>query len=70
MKRNGVDFESLTGSIVEQLTKARGLGDVVAIVAQPTAAMIDALIGTDLKNCPACTERQEDLNNKFPINHA
>jgi len=45
----------------------RGLGDVVAIVAQPIAGAIDAVAGTSLKNCGGCKKRRELLNQKFPM---
>jgi hypothetical protein len=44
----------------------RGLGDVVAAMAQPIAGALDAVLGTDLQNCGGCKERQELLNQKFP----
>jgi len=47
--------------------KLRGLGDVVAIVAQPVAMAIDAVAGTDLANCGGCQARQEALNKAFPM---
>lgn len=40
----------------------RGLGDVVAKVAQPVATLLDATMGTNLKGCGGCKKRQEVLN--------
>lgn len=45
----------------------RGLGDMVAKVAQPIAAIVDAVAGTNLKNCGGCKQRREKLNQKFPM---
>jgi hypothetical protein len=44
-----------------------GLGDAVALVAQPIAAGIDAVFRTDLQNCSACDQRKQDWNRKFPF---
>lgn len=46
--------------------KAFGLGDAVAAVAQPIAAKIDALLGTNIKNCGGCKKRQAALNRIMP----
>lgn len=45
---------------------SRGLGDTVASVAQVGAKVIDAVLRTNLKNCPKCKRRQQVLNEKFP----
>lgn len=45
----------------------RGAGDVVAAVAQPIAAAIDKIAGTDLVNCRGCKKRQETLNRLLPL---
>ena len=47
--------------------KQRGLGDVVHAIAQPVAAVIDAVLGTDLKNCGGCDSRRKKLNQKYPL---
>lgn len=39
-----------------------GLGDVVARFAEPIATAVDAVAGTDLKNCAGCAKRREILN--------
>lgn len=44
----------------------RGLGDVVAIVAEPIAAASDAVLNTKLKGCAACKRRKEMLNHLIP----
>lgn len=41
---------------------SRGLGDVVAMVAQPIARAIDSVLLTDFQNCGPCVERQLWLN--------
>ena len=44
-----------------------GLGDLVAIIAQPIARALDKTLGTDLKNCSGCCGRQQWLNKKLPF---
>lgn len=39
-----------------------GLGDVVAMVAQPIARALDAALGTDMENCGGCGKRKAWLN--------
>ncbi len=46
----------------------KGLGDVVAKIAQPIARAIDRVAKTDLKNCARCKKTQARLNKSFPIN--
>lgn len=46
---------------------ARGLGDLVAKVAQPIAKAIDKVAGTNLKECGGCKKRQAALNKMFPF---
>lgn len=45
----------------------KGLGDIVALVAQPIAKLSDGIIGTGLANCSGCKRRQENLNEMFPF---
>jgi hypothetical protein len=45
----------------------RGLGDVIALVAQPVARAIDAVAGTHLKTCGGCQARQAKLNELMPF---
>lgn len=47
--------------------KYRGLGDVVAAVAQPIAKLIDGQLGTDIAHCGGCTGRQQWLNEAVPF---
>lgn len=47
-------------------TPPAGLGDRVARILKPIAGAIDALLGSDLKNCGGCAERQARLNELFP----
>ena len=49
------------------VTKPRGLGDVVAIVAQPIAKGLDTVFQTNLADCAGCKGRQTQLNQKFPL---
>jgi len=44
-----------------------GLGDVVAIVAQPVAKVIDVVAGTKLASCGGCKARRDKWNQKFPL---
>jgi len=49
--------------------KLKGLGDAVALVTQPVAGVIDKALGTSLKTCKGCSQRQEALNRRFPFSH-
>lgn len=74
-------FGTVTGEVVEfdpeeyafvlaefgPLAGPRGLGDVVARLAQPIARGVDALAGTKLANCGGCARRQAALNDAFPF---
>lgn len=42
--------------------QTRQYGDAVAMVAQPVAQVIDALLGTELKTCGGCAQRRERMN--------
>ena len=44
-----------------------GFGDLVAKVAQPIAAASDAILGTHIKGCGGCVQRQAALNRVFPF---
>ena len=44
-----------------------GLGDLVAIVAAPVAAVLDATLGTDFENCGGCAGRRERWNAAVPF---
>lgn len=46
----------------------RGLGDAVAVVAQPIARTIDRVVGTHIEGCGGCKKRQEKLNKLVPFN--
>ena len=48
--------------------KLRGLGDAVAVVANPIALGIDAMLGTQISNCGGCRKRQDALNRAMPLN--
>ena len=47
--------------------KYRGLGDVVAVVAEPIAKVIDAVANTHIAGCAGCVRRRDDWNRKFPL---
>jgi hypothetical protein len=42
--------------------KYRGLGDAIAVVAQPIARAIDRIAGTDVAHCKGCAKRKAALN--------
>jgi hypothetical protein len=44
-----------------------GLGDLVAVVAQPIARTIDRVAGTKLQTCGGCKARQVKLNAAIPF---
>ena len=44
----------------------RGLGDMVASIAQPIARAIDSVAGTNIQQCGGCKKRQEALNKLVP----
>tara|TARA_R110000868_G_scaffold337945_1_gene598756 strand:- start:682 stop:930 length:249 start_codon:yes stop_codon:yes gene_type:complete len=46
--------------------KPRGLGDVVALFAEPIARASDAMLGTHLVGCNSCAERRAALNKLVP----
>ena len=46
--------------------KPRGLGDLVAIFAEPIARASDAALGTHLVGCNSCAERRAALNKLLP----
>lgn len=48
----------------------RGLGDVVALVAQPVAKVIDRVAGTSIQSCQGCAARRQALNNAVPFHQA
>ena len=45
----------------------RGLGDAVAVVAQPIARVIDRAFGTNVQGCGGCKARQAALNKSIPF---
>ena len=53
--------------LLEKERRARGLGDVVELVAQPVAKAIDKIAGTRIQHCGGCKKRKEFLNKKFPL---
>lgn len=47
--------------------KLRGLGDAVAVVAEPVARILDALAGTRVSGCGGCEKRRQQLNEWLPF---
>jgi len=60
--------ESHKAMMREFSIKARnfGLGDAVALVAQPIARAIDSVAGTNIQGCSGCQQRKEALNKLVP----
>jgi len=50
-----------------ETSKITGLGDIVAIVAEPIAAAIDKATGTKIRGCQSCARRRMRLNRRFPV---
>lgn len=48
------------------LLPTRGLGDLVAVFAEPIARASDAMLGTHLVGCQSCAERRAALNKLVP----
>ena len=48
--------------MMKRQIKEIGAGDLVAKIAEPIAAALDATIGTKLKGCSACARRRKRLN--------
>ena len=46
----------------------KGLGDVVALAAEPIAAVSDRVLKTRLKGCGGCRARRAMLNKLMPFN--
>lgn len=68
MKKNGVEFKS--HRTLKQRLHDRGItgvGDLIAVVAQPVARMSDTILHTNLKECIPCKTKQKSFNQKFPI---
>jgi hypothetical protein len=59
-------YSAKTEKVLLRIRNKKGLGDVVALVAQPIAGAIDKALGTNIKGCGACAKRREALNNRFP----
>jgi hypothetical protein len=51
----------------QEMARPFGLGDAVAAVAQPIAGAIDAVLGTNIKECGGCAKRREALNRAVPL---
>jgi hypothetical protein len=60
------DWQRLTWQYAPIPRSTFGLGDAVALVAQPIAGAIDWALGTHLSGCGGCGERKETLNRWVP----
>lgn len=47
--------------------RMKGMGDLVAKVAQPIAKGLDRIFGTNIQGCGGCKKRQEKLNELIPF---
>lgn len=47
--------------------KYRGLGDVVAKIAEPIARASDLVLKTNIQGCSACQKRRAKLNKMVPF---
>ena len=47
--------------------RLRGMGDLLAMVAQPIAGAVDAVLGTNIKECSGCARRRKLLNTVMPL---
>lgn len=56
-----------TASAASRPSMIRGLGDVVAVVAQPIAKAIDRVAGTKIQGCNSCQRRRAALNKAVPF---
>jgi len=52
---------------IKEASKLKGAGDVVKLVAQPIAKIIDSVAGTNLQSCGGCEQRRQSFNKKFPL---
>lgn len=60
------DFKAAPPPPAPEPAQARGLGDLVATLADPIARASDALFGTHLVGCQPCAQRREALNRLVP----
>ena len=58
----GHSLTSLAGCPAGKFPGFAPLGDVVAKVAQPAAWLVDKALGTNLRACAGCANRQDKLN--------
>lgn len=56
-----------TTSRAKRFAGIAGLGDAVAIVAQPIARAIDRVAGTKIEGCGGCNRRRDALNKAVPF---
>jgi len=55
-------MKPVTKIVSHDLWRPKGLGDMVASIAQPIARAIDRVAGTNVQGCGGCKRRQEALN--------
>lgn len=67
-KRYIVRNPALTNQPAAVATKPRGfgLGDAVALIAQPVAKVVDKLAGSKIATCSPCSQRRQRLNSLVP----
>jgi hypothetical protein len=59
-------YEAHRATLRRPPPKPRGLGDLVATLAEPIARFSDAHLGTHLVGCQSCAERRAALNRLIP----
>jgi hypothetical protein len=59
----------VSNEIILPLSKAKGLGDVVATIANPVAKVADIVLNTNIAECNSCKKRQEKLNTIIPFRY-
>ena len=64
--RATADWRKAVGA-PDECPYVRGLGDAVALVAQPIARVIDRAFGTNVQGCGGCKARQDALNQALPF---
>ena len=62
-----VEKTTLANHIRNRKQQITGLGDVVAIVAEPIARAFFAAAGKKYTGCTGCDQRRETLNRAFPL---
>jgi hypothetical protein len=57
----------VSDKIIVPFSGMRGIGDVVAAIANPIAQVTDAVFNTKITGCNSCKDRQNKLNKLIPF---